>query len=441
MLGVTDLIAAVATPQGSGAVSIIRLSGPGLLDALGKILVIKQSLAKNPRKMLLGRVQAADGSIIDEVLVAYFPGPNSFTGEDCAEIQGHAGLIAPSLVLEAILDAGARLAKPGEFSQRAFLNNRLSLDQAEAIAELVDAQSRSEAILANRQLSGALGEKIDPIRRRLINLAATLTAILDFEEPWDEPDQKKMAQDIEAIQSALSHLLTLRREGRVFREGLRLVLAGPPNVGKSSLFNALLGHSRALVSPKPGTTRDYLEASVSWQGLRVELVDTAGLWDGSEDDLDRQGQDLARDQMRRSDLVLWLRDLASPDSPPAPETSLPTLTVWAKADLVSNFDPTILAISAKTGQGLAELKEAALKILSVNYERPPELVPNFRHQKALEETAKWVVAADQALKDGAPPDIINLEIGAALNSLGQITGQVMTEDLLVEVFSHFCLGK
>ncbi|MDR1578623.1 MAG: tRNA uridine-5-carboxymethylaminomethyl(34) synthesis GTPase MnmE [Deltaproteobacteria bacterium] len=441
MLDATDLIAAVATPQGSGAVSIIRLSGPGLLAALDQILVMRGDLQKNPRSLLLGRVKGLSGQIVDEVLVVYFPAPNSFTGEDCAEIQGHAGFIAPRLVLEAILGAGARLAKPGEFSQRAFLNQRLSLDQAEAIAELVAAQSQSEAILANRQLAGALGDRLRPIGQELTTLAATLTAILDFEEPWEKVDQAKMAEDIDHIQQGLAHLLTLRREGRAFREGLKLVLAGPPNVGKSSLFNALLGQGRALVSPRPGTTRDYLEGAVDWSGIRVELVDTAGLWSDSTDEIDQLGQERSREQMERADLIVWLRDLTNPNSPAAPISERPTLTVWAKADLAPKIDPNALALSAKTGQGLSRLKEEALKLLNVNYERPPELVPNFRHQKALEETAKLVEAADRALKDGAPPDIINLEISQALNALGQITGRVMTEDLLIEVFSHFCLGK
>ncbi|MDR0549977.1 MAG: tRNA uridine-5-carboxymethylaminomethyl(34) synthesis GTPase MnmE [Deltaproteobacteria bacterium] len=442
MLGSTDLIAAIATPMGSGAVSIVRLSGPGLLSALAKVLVLKRDLAKNPRQTLLGQVKAQTGEVVDEVLAVYFPGPYSFTGEDCAEIQGHAGLVTPNLVLEALFAAGARLANPGEFTQRAFLNGRLSLDQAEAVAELVAAQSRSEAILANRQLAGALKEKVDPIGQKLTNVAATLTAILDFEEPWEADDQTQLKAAIAELREDLADLLTLRREGRVFREGLKIVLAGPPNAGKSILFNALLGLDRALVSPRPGTTRDYLEATVNWEGLRVELIDTAGLWAESTDEIDLLGQDRTHKLLAAADLIVWLRDLTNPNSPPAPkDVEAPVLTVYAKADLTKDLDPSLLAISAKTGQGLPQLKKEALAKVGLSRSRPPELVPNYRHQKALEETAAAVANAAQALEEGQPPDVANLEIGEALKALGQITGRVMTEDLLTEVFSHFCLGK
>jgi tRNA modification GTPase len=351
------------------------------------------------------------------------------------------------------------MANPGEFTQRAFLNGRLSLDQAEAVAELVAAQSRSEAILARRQLSGALKERIDPIVRQLTALAATLTAILDFEEPWEETDKARLTSDLTRLQKDLDYLLTLRREGRIFREGLKIVIAGPPNAGKSSLFNALLGLDRALVSPRPGTTRDYLEAAVSWAGLRVELIDTAGLWAESTDELDQLGQDRTRERMSEADLILWLKDLTAPNPPSAPsnvlqgdlkeadnpaDADIPVLEVHTKADLAQSpaaLEPQALTISAKTGLRLDQLKREVLTILGVKAERPPELVPNYRHQKALEETAVFLNEAAKALADGAPPDIVNLEITEALTHLGQITGRVMTEDLLTEVFSHFCLGK
>ncbi|MDR1086159.1 MAG: tRNA uridine-5-carboxymethylaminomethyl(34) synthesis GTPase MnmE [Deltaproteobacteria bacterium] len=444
MKGSTDLIAAIATPQGIGAVSVIRLSGPGLLEALDKVLVMKSSLAARARQMCLGRMKSLDsGRIIDEVLAAYFPGPNSFTGEDCAEIQGHAGPIVPKLVLESVLKAGARLAGPGEFTQRAFLNNRLSLDQAEAVAELVAAQSQSEAVLAARQLAGALKDFIDPISERLMSLSVSLTAILDFEEPWGGPEKARLADSLDRLQKSLEHLLALRKSGRIFREGLKLVLAGPPNSGKSSLFNALLGLDRALVSPRPGTTRDYLEAAVSWDGLRVELVDTAGLWENSLDELDRLGQDRTRQQMGQADLIVWLRDLTSLKPPPVPDLDIPVLEVFTKADLAQKpgLNPSALTVSSKTAQGLDRFKDEALKLLGLSSRKTPELVPNLRHQKALEETYLFVSAAQKALSQGLPPDIVSLELSSAQKSLGQITGRVMTEDLLKEVFSRFCVGK
>ncbi|MDR1395674.1 MAG: tRNA uridine-5-carboxymethylaminomethyl(34) synthesis GTPase MnmE [Deltaproteobacteria bacterium] len=446
MKGSADLIAALATPPGIGAVAMVRLSGPGLLEALDKILVTRADLRRHPREMCLARIKGPEGDrIVDEVLAVYFPEPRSFTGEDCAEIQGHAGPAVPRLVLEAVLKAGARLAGPGEFTQRAFLNGRLSLDQAEAVAELVAAQSQSEAVLAARQLSGALRDCLDPITARLTSLMAKLTAVLDFEESWEDEDRAGMAQELDRLLEEVRHLISLRKNGRLFREGLRLVLAGPPNSGKSSLFNALLGLDRALVSPRPGTTRDYLEAAVSWSGIRVELVDTAGLWADSLDEIDRLGQERTRQQMEGSDLIVWLMDLTARQPVPPPETGAPLLIVWTKSDLASPEELARaggrLTVSSKSAAGLAGFKEECLKMLGLKSQETPDLVPNLRHQQALEKTLVSAEAAASALAEGLPPDIVNLELQEALSHLGLITGRVMTEDLLQEVFSRFCIGK
>jgi tRNA modification GTPase len=445
--GDRDLIAAVATASGAGAVCVVRLSGDGAGLALNKIFKSQTPPTKKPRTMVLGRLSdPVTGKTIDQALAVYFPGPYSFTGEDSAEIQGHGGSTVPRLILEAVLAAGARLAKPGEFTQRAFLNGRLSLDQAEAVAELVASQSEAEAALAARHLEGALAAGIAPLNERLRAIAVGLTADLDFfEEKWEIVQQRSLIDGLHEVARELDRLVDLRKSGRIFRDGLRVVLAGPPNAGKSSLFNALLGRDRALVNPRPGTTRDYLEAAVSWSGLRVELVDTAGLREDA-DELESQGQILARRELERADVVIWLSDLSSPvfwEEPPdylgidGPQI----LRVFNKADLASEKPGDgALVVSALTGEGLSKIKQEVLALTGT--EGPsPEIVPNLRQQRALESALGFVIAALTALEDGQVPDIAALEIKAALDAMGLITGVVLTEDLLEEVFSQFCLGK
>ncbi|MDR1545680.1 MAG: tRNA uridine-5-carboxymethylaminomethyl(34) synthesis GTPase MnmE [Deltaproteobacteria bacterium] len=436
----SDLIAAPATAPGAGALSVIRLSGPSALAAAAKMFV-GPDLAARPRALVLGRViDPRDGRFIDQALAVYFPGPASFTGEDSVEIQGHGGSAVPRLTLEAARAAGARLARPGEFTQRAFLNGRLSLDQAEAVAELVAAQSEAEAALAARHLQGALSARLAPFRGRLLAALADLTAILDFEEDWTAADARRLAETLTALSAELRPLIELRRRGRIFRDGLRLTLAGPPNAGKSSLFNALLGRDRALVSPQPGTTRDYLEAAVNWSGLRVELVDTAGLRADGADELETRGQALTRRELEQADAALWLQDLTADDRPEPPD--VPGLVpVWSKLDLCRGEPPPGLAVSALTGEGLEELRAAVLATVGANPDQVPEAAPNLRQQKALEDCLAGLAAAAAALGEGRPPEIVGLELTGALSSLDLVTGRTMTEDLLAEVFSRFCLGK
>jgi tRNA modification GTPase len=421
------------------------LSGTGALPALKKIFSAKTDLAQKPKSLVLGKViNPATKTVIDQALASYFPGPNSFTGEDSAEIQGHGGTTVPRLILEAAILAGARLARPGEFTQRAFLNGRLSLDQAEAVADLVASQSEAEAALASRHLQGALSTALTPVNDQLKGLLARLTAALDFEEEWGDKEGKDLNLKLSDLIENLEELIKIRQSGRIFRDGLRVVLAGPPNAGKSSLFNCLLGHERALVSQRPGTTRDYLEAAVSWSGIRVELVDTAGLREKSNDELESLGQELTRRELDRADIVVWLNDLTSDQVSSPDEEKLPTklITIWNKADLRPEMKPeNALTISAITGQGLDALKAAILDMVGVIPNHNPEFVPNLRQQNTLENCLCSVKAAKKALEERLPLDIISLELSEALSTLGLITGQTMTEDILSEVFSHFCIGK
>ncbi|MDR1677881.1 MAG: tRNA uridine-5-carboxymethylaminomethyl(34) synthesis GTPase MnmE [Deltaproteobacteria bacterium] len=444
-----DLIAAIASGTGPGAVSLIRLSGLGAYDTLRRVFVSASDPMSKPRTMIFGKlIKPQSKEVIDQVLAVFFPGPQTFTGEDTAEIFGHGGATVPRLVLEAVMEAGARLANPGEFTQRAFLNDRLSLDQAEAVADLVAAQSEAEATLATRHLEGALSAKIKPAIEKLIGLQAELVAILDFEEDWNEEKRLDLISMTANLSGEIKKLVEIRKNGRIFRDGLRVVLTGLPNAGKSSLFNAILGRDRALVSPRPGTTRDYLEASVSWNGLRVELVDTAGLGQRTGDELEDLGQQLALKELEAADIIVWLRSVTEPgpDEPPLARETGKILEVWSKSDLktgqpISADSPSGLCVSALTGEGLDELKSLILKKTGLATGLVPEIVPNLRQQKALEDSLEQINRALSALTERETPDIVAFELGQSLESLNYVTGQAFTEEILNEVFSNFCVGK
>ncbi|MDR2386181.1 MAG: tRNA uridine-5-carboxymethylaminomethyl(34) synthesis GTPase MnmE [Deltaproteobacteria bacterium] len=440
-----DLIAAIATATGPGAVSIVRLSGFEADQALAQVFVAPTDPAKAPRTMVYGQlVHPKSRELIDRVLAVFFPSPNSFTGEDVVEIFGHGGSTVPRLILEAVLAAGARLANPGEFTQRAFLNDRLSLDQAEAVADLVAAQSQAEAALAVRHLEGSLSVKIKPAIDQTLALQAELVAILDFEEDWDDHQRDRIIASLDEVYSLIFNLAEIGKNLRVFRDGLRIVLTGLHNAGKSSLFNALLGRDRALVSPRPGTTRDYLEAMVSWDGLRVELVDTAGLGADSGDELEGLGQALALRELKEADVIVRLRSITQPGPEEAPPTwdQEKILTVWSKTDLGQGPWPeNFTGVSALTGEGLEALKQNILKKVGLVPGLKPEIVPNLRQRLALEVALEGLGQARQALLDQLPPDIAALEVSLALESLNHITGRVLTDDILSQVFEKFCLGK
>lgn len=447
-------IAAISTAPGAGAIAVIRLSGPEALKVLRQIFKPADGLQRwTPRLMRLGRVvDLQSGAIIDEALAVFFPAPQSFTGEDCAEIQGHGGPAVSGLVLEAVLAAGARLAEPGEFTRRAFLNGRLDLTQAEAVADLVAAGSAAESRLAAGQLAGALGRQIGLIRRELFSALADLSADLDFGDDRQPLNLPAMAERlVRGALEPLGELLADGRRGRPFREGLKLALLGAPNVGKSSLFNALAGEERALVSQRPGTTRDYLTTGALWAGLRVELCDTAGLSAAPVDELDALSQQRSRERLPRADLILWVRDSARPDDDEALYSDLlppgRSLLVWNKLDLAAPpADPgragPSMAVSARTGQGLDELKSLILKTVTQSDDpRPPEIVPNIRHLAALARAEACLRAALSAVAEGQPPDICALELKSALTALDEICGRSTPDDLLDAIFSRFCLGK
>ena len=435
-------IAAPATAPGAGAVAVIRLSGPKARAILERVFQpLGGARPWPPRRLLRGRlIHPSSRRLLDDCLAVWFPGPHSFTGEDSAEIHGHGGLAVSALALEAVLAAGAELARPGEFTKRAFLNGRLDLAQAEAVADLVAARSEAETVLAARQLAGDLSVKTQEMAGGLLAVLAELEAAIDFNE--ESPDPAALSGRLRReVQPRLAALLAAGREALFFRHGLKVTLAGAPNVGKSSLFNALVGTERALVSPRTGTTRDYLLAEVIWSGLRVELGDTAGLTDIPADELDELGQARSREQLAGSDLVLWVRDCAFPaeSAGPVPPRAL---VVWNKADLAPPPPGSGLAVSARTGLNLPQLKAEVIRLATgLENPEPPEVAPGLRHQAALRRSEEYLEAALAALDEGRPPDICAFELRSALEALDQIRGRTTAEEVLGEIFSRFCLGK
>lgn len=445
-------IAAISTGPAAGAVAIVRLSGPLALDILKRIFKPMGKNSWQPRQMRFGQVIDPNNcALLDEALAVWFPAPQSFTGEETVEIQGHGGLVVATEVLRAVLKAGATLAEPGEFTRRAFLNGRLDLTQAEAVADLISARSRAEAAVAARQLAGGLSEKISDIHEAIFSALVSLEAEIDFGDDVEPLDMAAFQLKLQtgALQP-LTKLLADGQQGRAFREGLKLVLVGAPNVGKSSLFNALVAEDRALVSSTPGTTRDFITTEAIWEGVQVELCDTAGLSSQPVDDLDALGQARSRDRLERADVVLWVEDATRVEigddhnwASILPQDK--TIKVWNKIDLTEadySADTGAKLVSAVTGAGLTELKVAVLK-LALGQERlePPEIVPSIRHQEILSQTQALLTNCLNAAAEGQPPDICAFELRSALEALAAICGRTTPDDVLRAIFNRFCLGK
>ncbi|MFH2119777.1 MAG: tRNA uridine-5-carboxymethylaminomethyl(34) synthesis GTPase MnmE [Pseudomonadota bacterium] len=456
-----DTIAAIATPPGIGGVGLIRLSGPaaeGIAQRLFRPLPPGNFLSHH---LYHGRIiSPTTGAVLDEVLVALLQGPHSYTGEDTLEISCHGGPLILRTVLEAVFLSGARPAERGEFTQRAFLNNRLDLAQAEAVLDIITAKTRPGLAAAIDCLSGKLSEQVESIRSEMIDLLAGVEAAIDFseddgvEETTDEalPRIRKLIDKIAAL--AATH-----RQGRIYREGIGVVIAGRPNVGKSSLLNRILGEKRAIVTPIPGTTRDFIEESVDIGGIPVRLTDTAGLR-LPENTIEKEGIDLVWERLKGADAVLVLldgsADLTADDRELLVKMiSKPMLPVLNKSDLPQRLDeksligllpegtPPAIRISAKYGDGLDRLTTALRDlVLATPAEELPEAMIMHLHQKtALENTAAGLARACEALLVTRPPELVALELRDALDALGEITGKTTSEELLDRIFANFCIGK
>ncbi|HEX9395169.1 MAG TPA: tRNA uridine-5-carboxymethylaminomethyl(34) synthesis GTPase MnmE [Burkholderiales bacterium] len=424
-----DTIAAIATPPGRGGIGIVRLSGPRVAEIAAKIL----GQVPEPRRAVYCKFLDVDAG-----LALYFPAPHSYTGEAVLELQGHGGPVVMQALLTACLDAGARLAEPGEFTRRAFLEGRLDLAQAEAVADLIDAASREAARSALRSLGGEFSAAIGALVARLTELRALVEATLDFpEEEVDRLHRDAAAARLVEVRAALDEVLRRSRQGSLLRSGIHVVLAGRPNVGKSSLLNRLAGEERAIVTAVPGTTRDALRESIQIDGVPLVIVDTAGLRNAT-DEVERLGVERTQREVEHADLVLEVLDASRENARIA--VSAAHIAVYNKIDLKPAFIPPVgaVAVSAKTGEGMDRLRQAILGAAGWSSTGESTFLARERHLRALESARGHLATAAAEL---ARVELFAEELRLAQEVLGAVTGEFTADDLLGEIFSRFCIGK
>jgi tRNA modification GTPase len=441
-------IAAIATAAGRSALAIVRVSGPATPSIARRLL---DPVPKSPRHATHCLLRDIHGAVVDDVVATLFVAPHSFTGEDLLELSTHGGLAAPAATLAAVLGAGARAAGPGEFTRRAVLNGRIDLLQAEAIGDLVDARTSAARRAALRQLDGGLSRRISALRRNVLDLEALLAYDIDFPEEDDGPvPRERIARAAQELSAALETLLATASQGTLVHEGALVVLAGPPNVGKSSLFNALLGEARAIVTEVPGTTRDAIEALLDLPDWPLRLVDTAGLR-AATDEVERLGIEISSRYLGQAAIVLACGDdarsiMASAAAIRA-RTDAPLITVATKADLVPSSDEILadVAVSAHSGSGLHALLALIEDRLTQHHGEPTSDAPGLsraRHQAAVSEAAAELRAFSEAWREDAlPASVAAIHVRAAADALGELIGVVQVDDVLDAVFRRFCVGK
>ncbi len=470
----SDTIAAIATPLGEGGLAVLRVSGPQALAVAEKVFVPVGKSSQKPsaaasHTIHYGRIER-DGRFVDEVLVAVLRAPRTFTREDTVEISSHGGLLPAKLVLDALLAAGARLAGPGEFTQRAFLNGRLDLAQAEAVADLIHARTELALTAAGEQLAGKLSQRINLLRDDLVKTLAHIEAHIDFPDEDIAPDTRgQLLARLERGVTFMDELLRTADEGQILRRGIRAAIIGRPNAGKSSLLNQLLGHDRAIVSPIAGTTRDTIEETANIRGLPVVFVDTAGLRE-SRDDIEREGIRRTRAMVAKAELILHVLDASEPLSEEdeqllAEFAGKKRIVVWNKADLLRPADgartptsaaahvhPTAaadvgvrapIAVSCLTGAGIEQLKDAIKQTVWAGEIRAEmlQVMINSRHQDALQRARAATVRTAEALRIERSLELVAMDLRIAFNAVGEVVGKTTTEDLLDSIFSQFCIGK
>ena len=443
MISARDTIAAIATPVGRGGIGVLRCSGPAV-PSLAQALLGE---LPTPRHARFSRFRDVDGQPIDHGIALYFPAPHSFTGEHVLELHGHGGPVTQALLLERLLQLGVRHARPGEFSERAFLEGKLDLAQAEAVADLIAAGSEQAARAAMRSLEGAFSGAVHELAAALLALRTYVEAAIDFpDEDVDFLASPEVAARVADIDGRFQDLRTSARQGRLLRDGLHVVIAGRPNAGKSSLLNALAGHPAAIVTDIPGTTRDLLREYLHIDGLPIHLVDTAGLRE-SADPIEAEGIRRAQVEIGRADLILYVVDASGrPTSSKVAEevAALPegvaVMQVWNKCDLEPSPAGVGLPVSAITGEGMAALK-AAIHRLAGYDTAGGSYSARQRHLDALARSQGHVDEARQLLRSATAFELVAEELRLAHRALGEITGVVTSDDLLGEIFASFCIGK
>ena len=472
--GAEDTIVAIATPPGRGGVGIVRLSGPEALPIATKLVQLRNAPASH--RVRYGFVLDDEGKRVDDALLTWFAAPRSYTGEEVVEIAAHGSPVVLQMLVQRALDAGARPANPGEFTERAFLNGRLDLTQAEAVRDLIDAQTVAQAKLAAAQLGGSLAREVQPVKQQLIALIAALEAGIDFaEDDLQTMQADEIASRASAVQRPLEALLRSFAHGRLLRDGLRLAIVGKPNAGKSSLFNRLLDRERAIVTPIAGTTRDVVSERLLLGDVPVELLDTAGLRETS-DEVERAGVERSHEAAAEADLVLVVVDAAAANDEVTIDLQLleslsgrPWLLVLSKVDLLdevekrivsghlvdviesvihspsdeSKSSPHLVLTSAVSGEGLAELKGAILQkvqhgeVTAVS----DATLTNLRQRDAVAKGLAAVARTSAAAPQQIPHEMLLLDLYEALHALDELTGTTTPDDVLNLIFSSFCIGK
>lgn len=463
MYSLDDTIVAISTPIGEGGIGIVRLSGPEAPAILASTFVPARGGEGDlaPRVMHYGHVvDPADAQVVDEVLAVHMPAPQTYTRQDVVEIQGHGGIVALRRILELCLRQGARLAEAGEYTARAFLHGRLDLAQAEAVLDIVQARTEVSLQAAVGQLAGRLSDRLRAVRATLLEALAYLEASLDFAE--DEIPEREIGPDLAQAGSVLRDLLAEADRGILYRQGVRVAIVGRPNVGKSSLLNCLLRTNRAIVTDIPGTTRDTLEETLNLQGIPVVLVDTAGITARTRDAIERLGIERSRAALAQADLALLVVDASEPVAASDRDIAAlvdgkPAILVLNKVDLLGAVQRAAAAelaaslvreapavqVSALTGNGLDDLEGAIVEAVfsgQVTASEAP-LVTSRRHKEALCRALEHVEAAAAAHAGGQWPDLVAIDVAAAVHALGEITGQTASEDLVDTIFANFCIGK
>jgi tRNA modification GTPase len=458
-------IAAIATPVGEGGIAVIRVSGKDAFEKVKSCFKGKDLTKADTHTVHFGKIIKKDGRVVDEVLATIFRSPKSYTGEDTVEISCHGGVLVTQAVLETILEQGVRSAEPGEFTQRAFLNGKLDLDQAEAVADLIHAKSIKAVDAAHQQLEGRLGKHIKEFRQQIIDATAMVELELDFiEEDVEFANKEQLRKLLVDVDEEIGRLLDTYETGRLVKDGVKTVFIGRPNAGKSTLLNTLVGSDRAIVTEIAGTTRDTIDADWSYEGLLFKLIDTAGLRE-TEDVIEAEGVKRSQKAFEQADLVVYLKDLSLPlDSEERKEiagfqkraASTPFLLVGTKLDLNQSTPDSLsgkvekeerihydLKISAIQEQNIDELKKLMKQraLENKDYDTSSLLVTSSRHRDALQKARENMQRAIQALDQGMTGDFLSIDLRSALKELGAITGEITNEHVLDSIFSRFCIGK
>jgi len=457
-----DTIAAISTFPGEAGIGIVRISGDDALEIISKIF--KPYKAKDIKKVKSHTlhyghiVDPETQEIYDEVLVSIMKKPNTYTREDIVEINCHGGIVITSKILELVLKQGARLAEPGEFTKRAFLNGRIDLSQAEAVIDIITAKTMLANKYAQKQLAGYVGSRIKEMKDKIMGLLVHLLALIDFpEEDVEELERKEMLETAKEIVEDIDKLIVSSESGRIIREGLKTAIIGKPNVGKSSLLNALLKENRAIVTDIPGTTRDIIEEYINVKGIPIKLIDTAGIRD-TDELVEKIGVERSKEVLAEADLILFELDASRELSEEDYQifnilTEKNIIFVLNKIDLPKKIDESklkslikdgiIIEVSTVERIGLEKLENAIYDLVfrgDINL-REEEIIINSRHKEALINAKKYMESCVKAIEMGYSEDLITIDLNAALDQLGKITGETATEDLINEIFERFCVGK